>query len=93
MNASKTVMSACADSEHLTENRTDRRVGVRLSRIFVPLSALSSLGYGPMDGQSSRIFIQRRAWRHILNCRVQGVGRIALAQASTCITFPRGALS
>ena len=29
--------------------------------IFVPLAALSSPGFGPMDGQPSRIFIHRRA--------------------------------
>jgi hypothetical protein len=35
----------------------DRRVGVRSSGdLFVPLAALSSPGYRPIDGQPSRIF-------------------------------------
>ena len=51
--------------EHRTTprpNRSDRRVGARLSGdLFVSLAALSSPGYRPMDGQPSRIFIHRRA--------------------------------
>jgi len=48
----------------LSEQRTHayRRVGARLSGdLSVLLAALGSSGYGPMDGQPSRIFIHRRA--------------------------------
>ena len=43
------------------DGRSERRVGARLSGdLFVLLAALGSSGYGPMDGQPSRIFIHRR---------------------------------